>query len=99
MKVKVKTLERDHVKLQFSGKNTEEIKIKSRKSKEDGSIQNTAETLHSSENSDRVHSPEDIPCPSPRVKKRARKEHLLQQHKLFGKHVLDKITQETQETY
>jgi hypothetical protein len=34
----------------------------------------------------------EAPVASPRVKKRARKEQLLQQHKLFGKHVLDRIS-------
>ena len=34
----------------------------------------------------------EAPVASPRVKKRARKEQLLQQHKLFGKTVLDRIS-------
>jgi hypothetical protein len=34
----------------------------------------------------------DVPVASPRIKKRARKEQLLQQHKLFGKTVLDRIS-------
>ncbi len=34
----------------------------------------------------------DGPVASPRIKKRARKEQLLQQHKLFGKTVLDRIS-------
>jgi hypothetical protein len=36
--------------------------------------------------------PVEAPVASPRVKKRARKEQLLQQHKLFGKTVLDRIS-------
>ena len=55
-----------------------------------------SEKVHSTESqaTHSLQSPEDCPSPSPRVKKRARKEQLLQQHKLFGKHVLDKITKE-----
>jgi hypothetical protein len=34
----------------------------------------------------------EVPVASPRIKKRARKEQLLQQHKLFGKTVLDRIS-------
>ena len=34
----------------------------------------------------------EVPVASPRIKKRARKEQLLQQHKLFGKDVLDRIS-------
>jgi hypothetical protein len=34
----------------------------------------------------------ELPVASPRIKKRARKEQLLQQHKLFGKTVLDRIS-------
>ena len=42
----------------------------------------------------RSQSQEVVPSPSPRIKKRARKEQLLQQHKLFGKDVLDTISKE-----
>ena len=49
------------------------------------------DTLSRSQSTDMVL----VPSPSPRIKKRARKEQLLQQHKLFGKDVLDKISKES----
>ena len=46
-----------------------------------------------------VQSLDVVPSPSPRLKKRARKEQLLQQHKLYGKDVLDRITKEYNRFY
>jgi len=41
----------------------------------------------------------EVPVASPRIKKRARKEQLLQQHKLFGKTVLDRISKAADLTF